>query len=182
VDCANPSVDFEGRIILGTKATLDRCGFGPDDCIRIAGCQVKQAGEDTIEAIPEVVPYTHLTAAFKDACEQARVDFRKAFLSGEALLEAYTCYPVVPMGFLLATGFAESTQDIRDFLAGFPVTITGGLNLAKAPWNNTSVYAIAQMASRLKANEAPSLGGVHSVGALGYKQAFAILESFPLHS
>ena len=182
VDCANPSVDFEGCVILGSDTTPGRCGIAPEDCVRVAACVVKQAGEDTIEAIPEVVPYTHLTAAFTDACEQAKVDFRKSFLSGEALLEAYTCYPVVPMGFLLATGFARSTQDIRNFLAGFPVTITGGLNLAKAPWNNTSVYAIAQMVGRLKADDTPSLGGIHSVGALGYKQAFAILEHGAINS
>ncbi len=93
----------------------------------------------------------------------------------KALLEAYTCYPVVPMGFLLAAGFAGSTQEIRDFVDTYPVTITGGLNLAKAPWNNTTLYAIAQMVSRLRDKDAPFLGGIHSVGALGYKQAFAIL-------
>jgi hypothetical protein len=176
VDCANPAVDFEGRIIVGTETAAEQCGTAPRDCTLIAGCAVKQAGQDTMEAIPEVVPYTHLTDAFEEACGQSQVDFRRAFLEGEALLEAYTCYPVVPIGFLLATGFAASPNDILDFVSRFPLTITGGLNLAKAPWNNTTVYAMAQMADRLKAPGAPSLGGIHSVGALGYKQAFAILR------
>jgi hypothetical protein len=179
VDCANPSVDFEGCLIIATGEAAKRCGIAPESCVRIAGCRVEQACEDTLESIPRVVPYRHLRAAFEKTCDQAQVDFREAFLSGKALLEVYTCYPVVPLGFLLATGFAGSIREIREFVAGCPLTITGGLNLAKAPWNNTTLYAIAEMANRLKMGDAPCLGGIHSVGALGYKQAFAILQKVP---
>ncbi len=177
VDCANPSIDFEGCLIIGTRETAKRCGIAIQDCVHIAGCQVEQACEDMLESIPEIVPYRHLSTAFEETCKQAQVDFRKAFFSGKALLEAYTCYPVVPLGFLLATGFVSSADEIPGFLNQHPVTVTGGLNLAKAPWNNTTLYAFVEIAKLLKAEDSPSIAGIHSVGALGYKQAFAILEN-----
>jgi hypothetical protein len=179
VDCANPSVDFEGCLILGTREAAEKCHVVSDGFIEIAGCCIEQIGEDTPETIPDIVPYGHLRMAFEAACRQAGLDFPAAFVSGKALLETYSCYPVVPLGFLLASRLVPSFGEIPKFLEKHPITITGGLNLAKAPWNNTTLYAISEMVKRLRRPGAPAFGGIHSIGALGYKQAFAILRRFP---
>ena len=82
------------------------------------------------------------------------------------------------MGFLLSTGMVAEFADIVEFVRDHPLTVTGGLNLAKAPWNNTTLQAFAETNSALLTEGAPRYGGVHSVGALGYLQAFAVLERF----
>jgi len=176
VDCANPSVDFEGFLVIGTQEISQKYNLTPDAAIQIVGCHVEQCCEDTMEAIPKIVPYAHLRIAFEKACEQADLDFMSKFLSDMAILEIYTCYPVVPLGFLLATGMSSSTKDIPRFLDEYPLTITGGLNLSKAPWNNTTLSAFVSMAKRLRANKSQTIGGIHSIGAIGYKQAFVILK------
>jgi len=155
IDCANPSVDFEGCLIIGTADAVKKCGMDPSDYIEIIGCHVEQACEDSIEDTPKIVPYEHLRLAFDKTCEQAEVDFRAAFLAEQALLEVYTCYPVVPIAFLLKTGFVQSAKAIPNFLKKYPVTVTGGLNLAKAPANNASLQALVTMVNRMEEPEAP---------------------------
>ncbi len=177
VDCANPSVDFEGSLIIGTKEIAKKCNLEPEPCIQIIGCNIQQCCEDNMDSIPKIVPYDHLRLSFKKACEQANLDFIHKYLSGTAALEIYTCYPVVPLGFLFKTGLVSSTVEIPGFLDKHSLTITGGLNLAKAPYDNTTLYAFIKMAEHLRADESPLIGGIHSVGALGYKQAFAILKN-----
>lgn len=179
VDCANPSVDFEGCLILGTREIAEKCRAVSGSSIEIAGCCIEQVGQDTLETIPHIVSYGHLRTAVDAACRQAGLDFRSSFLSGEALLEVYSCYPVVALGFLLASRLAASFSEIPTFLEKHAVTVTGGLNLAKAPWNNTTLYAISEMVKRLRVPGAPAFGGLHSIGALGYKQAFALLRRVP---
>ncbi len=176
VDCANPSVDFEGCLIISTQEIAQKCNLLSDASIQIVGCHVEQCCEDTMESSPKIVPYGHLRKAFEKACEQAGLDFKSIFLSGMAFLEVYTCYPVVPLGFLLSTSMVPSTKDIPKFLEEYPLTITGGLNLSKAAYNNTTLCAFASMAKKLRASKSTAIGGIHSVGAIGYKQAFAILK------
>ena len=176
VDCANPSVDFEGAMVVAGEKAMQDCDFGGTRYARIAGCAVEQACEDGLETTPEIVPYKHLAAAYAGACRAAGVDFAQAYKAGDALLEIYTCYPVVPMGFLLATGFVERFAEIIPLVEKFPLTVTGGLNLAKAPWNNTTLQALAEVTATLQRKDTPDLAGVHSLGALGYLQAFAVLE------
>ncbi|MFC1857645.1 hypothetical protein ACFL9U_06395 [Thermodesulfobacteriota bacterium] len=176
VDCANPSVDFEGCLIIGTHAMARRCDVTLDNCVQIVGCQLEKVGEDSMEWIPEIVPYEHLRVAFEKTCEQAHVNFASEFLSRRALLEVYSCYPVVPLGFLLATGLVRSTGEIPEFLNKYPITITGGLNLSKAAWNNSTLNALVTMVEQLRAKDSPVIGAIHSIGALGYMQAFTILK------
>ena len=176
VDCANPSVDFEGCLVLAPKRSIEKCGLNPADYLQVMGCHIEQVGEDSMATIPQIAPYEHLNRAYLQACQQAQVDFRTEFLAERALLEVYTCYPVVPLGFLLATGMVASVQEIPAWLEKYPLTITGGLNLAKAPWNNTTLYAVIEMLTKFKEKESPALGGIHSVGSIGYQQAFAILK------
>ena len=176
MDCANPSIDFSGAIIIASDKACDAIGVVPDKRIKILGCAVEQAGQDRLESIPEIIPYTHLTRAFNSACTEASVDFRKSFLDRKAQLEVYTCYPVVPLSFLLSTAMVDNKSSLYSFLDKYPVTITGGLNLAKAPWNNTTLSAIIDMIDFLRSQQTVKLAGIHSVCALGYLQGFLILS------
>ena len=176
VDCANPSVDFEGCLVVADAGAVKKCGFDKGALVRITGCAVEQACEDSLETIPQIVPYDHLARAYRDACREAGADFSDLFLANRALLEVYTCYPVVPMGFLLSSGMVADFSEIAEFANRHALTVTGGLNLAKAPWNNTTLQAFAAMNASLLSDDAPRYGGIHSVGALGYLQAFAVLE------
>jgi hypothetical protein len=181
VDCANPSVDYDGCLVMVTEDVLRQTDFGLKSYSRIAGCDVQQQTEDGLEFVDQIVSYDHIARSFNNACTQANVDFRTAYSRGQALLDIYTCYSVVPMGFLLATGLVDKFEDIPDFLAGHPLTVTGGLNLAKAPWNNTTVQSFATLFHALKADQAPDMAGIHSVGALGYLQGFTILKEVPAY-
>lgn len=176
VDCANPSVDFEGCVVFATKEAAQKYNLSQNVNIQVSACKVEQCCEDNMEDIPKIAPYKHLKIAFEQACKQANMDFISKFLSGKAFLEVYTCYSVVPLGFLLATGMVSSTKEMPKFLEEYPLTITGGLNLSKAAYNNTTLSAFASMANKLRESKNNAIGGIHSVGAVGYKQAFAILE------
>jgi hypothetical protein len=81
----------------------------------------------------------------------------------------------VPIAFLLATGLARDTDDVKRLLRAHPVTISGGLNLGRAPWNNSTLSTLIQATEMIRAGT-PVIG-VHTNAALGYKQGFAILTS-----
>jgi hypothetical protein len=181
VDCANPSVDYDGCLVMVSEDVLRHTDFGQKSYSHIIGCDVEQQTEDGPEFVEQIVSYDHISKSFSEACRQAGLDFCKLFKDGEALLDIYTCYSVVPMGFLLATGLVDDYKDIADFAARYPLTVTGGLNLSKAPWNNTTVQALATLFHALKSDQTPDVAGVHSVGALGYLQAFAILQEVPVY-
>lgn len=175
VDCANPYVDFSGAILLVTERGAEICGIPAENGIRILACELREAGSDTIKDIPSVARYAHLEAAYAAACRHAGVDFARCFLAGEALLEVYSCYPVVPLAFLLRSGLVQTLDRVPDLLQQFDVTVTGGLNLGRAPWNNTTLNAIVAMTERLRDPGEKRLAGVHSNGSLGYQQGFLLL-------
>jgi hypothetical protein len=175
VDCANPSIDFDGALLVTSDDYARTVGCDPASTISISGVSLEQCCEDGIEHIPEIVPYTHLKAAYEHAGRQAALDLGALWLDGEARLEIYSCYPVVPIAFLLATGLAADTSEIKRLLADHPVTITGGLNLARAPWNNTTLSAIVQAVEMIRAGT--PIIGIHSNAALGYKQGFLVLAA-----
>lgn len=173
VDCANPYIDFEGIMVLMTEAAAERCeAVAP---IKVDACSYRTVGADGVGFVADVARYEHLTDAYQAAQAEAGVDFSAAFLSGEAALEAYTCYPVVPMAFLLASGLAADLDEVHSILARHEVTVTGGLNLARAPWNCTTLNNIIAMTEVLRTGPL-SMGGVHGNGSLGYQQAFLILS------
>ncbi|MBT3703371.1 MAG: hypothetical protein HOG12_17720, partial [Alphaproteobacteria bacterium] len=181
VDCANPSVDYDGCLVIVSDEVLQKTDFGLKSYSQIAACDVQQLCPDGPEFVKEIVSYDHMATSFNIACAEANVDFKSVFRNNQALLDIYSCYSVVPMGFLMATGFVENFAGIPAFAEEFPLTITGGLNLAKAPWNNTTVQTLASMFHALKSDQAPDIGGVHSIGALGYLQGFTILREVPAY-
>jgi hypothetical protein len=172
VDCANPNIDFEGAIVV-TGRDLAFAAFEPSGFIELRGASVRQRCADGIDQIDRILSYEHLTASYAEACRQADVDLGSMLEQELARLEIYTCFPTVPIAFLLATGLASHPEGIEEFLAAHPATITGGLNLARAPWNNTTLSAIVQAAKMIR--EGTQLIGIHSNSALGYRQGFALL-------
>jgi len=174
VDCANPVVDFKGKLIVCNKKTAVDCGIEERDLIEIAGTGISST-EDGPENIHKIAEYAHLVQAYEGACETAGVDIGAEFLNKNALLEIYTCYPVVPLAFLLKTGIANSYKQIPALLKQYEITITGGMNLCKAPWNNPSLNALIQMYRELQ-NGTFQYGAVHGNGGLGYKQGVVILK------
>jgi len=179
VDCANPSVDFDGCLVIVSDEFLATTDFGRTSYSEITGCDVQQQTEDGPEFVEQIVSYDHIRTSQENACAQANIDFNKLFLENKALLDIYSCYSVVPMGYLLATGLVRDFGGIPDFAARYPLTVTGGLNLARAPWNNTTMQSIATLFHDLKSPQTPDIAGIHSVGALGYLQGFLILQEKP---
>jgi hypothetical protein len=176
VDCANPSIDFEGALLATTPEHALTVGCEAAHFVTINGMSVERQCDDGIEHIPEIVGYEHLAAAYHAACEQAGRNVGELLLANQARIEIYTCYPVVPIAFLYATGLANDPDTAEEFLSKHPATITGGLNLARAPWNNSTLNTLIHATHLLRAGGTPIIG-VHSVAALGYKQVFAILST-----
>jgi len=174
-DCANPNVDFAGAVLLASPAVADQLGHPLDRCVRLAGAAV----ETVVDGPPHVAAiaaYAHLRSAYVQACDQAGVPFAERFLAGRALLEAYTCFPPVPLGFLLASGIATGPEELLPVIEAHPLTVTGGMNLAGAPWNNPALHALIVMHERL-ARGPEECGLVHGNGGVGGYQGVAILMS-----
>ncbi|MCP4715037.1 MAG: hypothetical protein GY868_07965 [Deltaproteobacteria bacterium] len=174
IDCANPFIDFRGKLILGTTRAADFCGIPLKKRIGVLGVGLGQTAGDGPEHINEIAVYTHLKKAFRNACSQAGINFAERFLQHTALLETYTCYPVVPMAFLLAGGIAATIGDIPRILTNYDVTVTGGMNIARAPWNNPALNALICMHHKLEQGPV-TLGAVHGNGGLGARQGVAVL-------
>jgi len=175
VDCANPHVDFSGAILVMSDRAAEACELARTARVRVLACELREAGSDSIQAIPTVVRYAHLEEAFAHACEHARIDFVQQFLAGEAMLEAYSCYPVVPLAFLLHSGLVRDMATVPSLLRDFDVTVSGGLNLARAPWNNTTLNSIVIATQLLRTCGSKRLAGIHGNGSLGYQQGFLLL-------
>ncbi|HXH32739.1 MAG TPA: hypothetical protein VNJ01_18210 [Bacteriovoracaceae bacterium] len=175
VDCANPNIDFSGQLVVMDEARADLLRIPSRERIRILGNSFSKLAVDGFESIPKVAPYLHLKKTIRAALDEARIDFKEEFLQGRALLEAYTCYPVVPMGLLLRLGLVRKLSELPEFLKTHEVTITGGLNLARAPWNLTSLNYLIAMREKLKNSRRHRYGLVHGNGSLGNQQGITIL-------
>lgn len=175
VDCANPLVDFSGRLLLVHPSLATQLGIPTEQQVCVEGVGLGQLAGDGRDYIEHIAAYEHLTQAHTEACHQADIDYNQAFLAGDALLDAYTCYPVVPMAFLLASGLVTDLQQLPEFLQRYPITVTGGMNLARAAWNNPALNGLITMVEQLQQGEAP-IGAVHGNGGLGYRQGVAILS------
>ncbi|NQZ07364.1 MAG: hypothetical protein HRT35_09415 [Algicola sp.] len=174
VDCANPLVDFSGRVLLCNEVLAEQLNIPQNEQVNVSAVGVSKLEGDGPEHIDQIADYQHLKAAYLDCCKQAGIDFAARFRKGEALLETYTCYPVVPMAFLLVSGLVDMLEDIPEFLKQHSITITGGMNLARAPWNNPALNGIIDMVKRLIDGD-EEIGLIHANGGLGYRQGVALL-------
>ena len=73
------------------------------------------------------------------------------------------------------THTATSSVRTVGWLQQHSLTLKGGMNLNRAPWNLPALRALIEMTQALQTSE-QTLGGVHGNGGLGYKQGFAILR------
>jgi hypothetical protein len=169
VDCANPSIDFHGSVILSSQPLFN----GP--AIQVQATALGQTSGDGPAHIDEIARYDHLRSAWQSIQTQTGIDFKSEFLAGDALLEAYTCFPVVPLALLMVSGLAQTPGDIKELLSEHEITLTGGMNIARAPWNNPALHGLITMHQHLSNPDAPAIGLVHANGGLGYKQGLALL-------
>ncbi|TYT73189.1 hypothetical protein [Desulfobotulus mexicanus] len=173
VDCANPFMDYSGWLLLCREDMLEI--IRPDEpAVEVLGTGLAMTRGDGPEYIDEIASYYHLKKACSMASEQAGFDFAEVFNCKKAFMEAYTCYPVVPMGLLLSAGFVSDLQEIPVWLAEHRLTMKGGMNLDRAPWNLPALRALIDMSRKLKQHPG-MIGGVHGNGGLGGRQGFAIL-------
>ncbi|MDP2561076.1 hypothetical protein [Psychrobium sp. 1_MG-2023] len=177
VDCANPLVDFKGRLLLCSDALCQRLNLATAQTVTVAGVGLGELNvTDETQAINQIADYAHLTHAYQQASSQANFNFSKQFMTGNGLMEAYTCYPVVPMALLQATGLIRNLNQLPGFLSEHSVTITGGMNLARAPWNNPALNGLIEMYQQLTDSQC-EYGLVHGNGGLGYRQGIALLTT-----
>lgn len=175
VDCANPNIDYSGRIIITDKKHADLLAIPTNERVKILGNAFTKLSVDGFESIPKIAPYLHLAKVINNAQYEAKINFASEFKKERAFLEAYTCYPIVPMALILKMGLVKHFSDIPEFLKNYEVTITGGLNLAKAPWNLTSLNYIIEMRKMLLSSKDHKYGLVHGNGSLGNQQGITIL-------
>jgi hypothetical protein len=187
VDCANPLVDFSGRVLLTNSVTADRLAVDNGQRLEIKAVGLSRLAGDGPEHLKQISNYEHLEKAYKQACCESGIDFASRFRQGGALMEVYTCYPVVPMAFLMASGLVNSLSDIPEFLQQYNVTVTGGMNLARGAWNNPALNGLIAMYQRLcidiqdqNLHCKATLGLVHGNGGLGYRQGVAIMETLKI--
>lgn len=176
VDCANPNVDYSGQIVLSLKKTADVLKISENKRVEIIGNAFTKLSVDGMESLPEIASYMHLKKTIDKALKEAKIDFKTEFLKGRALLDAYTCYPVVPMGLILRLGLVKKMEEIPELLKIRDVTVTGGLNLGKAAWNLTSLNAIIVMREKLLSSGKIRVGLVHGNGSLGNQQGITVLQ------
>ena len=183
VDCANPLIDFAGRVLVTSEKLADELNIADNERIEVKAVGLSRLEGDGPEYIDRIVDYHHLRDAYEQCCREGGIDFAKEFRQGKALLETYTCYPVVPMAFLIVSKLVDVLEDIPEFLQQHSITITGGMNLARAPWNNPALNGIITMVHRLRdggagsesGESAEKVGLIHANGGLGYRQGVALL-------
>lgn len=175
VDCANPLIDFSGRMLIANEDIIASLGLDAAQQVEVKAVGLGRLSGDGQSYINEIAGYEHLQQAYQTCCEEAGVDFAACFRRGDALLETYTCYPVVPMAFLLMSGLVDLLEDIPAFLDEHLITITGGMNLAKGPWNNPALNGLISMYHALQSGT-EQYGMVHGNGGLGYRQGVALLS------
>lgn len=176
VDCANPNIDYSGQIILTNKKTAELLKVPKKKRVQILGNTFTKLPVDGFESLPKIAPYLHLKQTANKTIKEAKIDFKTEFLEGRALMDAYTCYPVVPMGLILQLGLVKKLNEIPELLKWHEVTVTGGLNLGRAAWNLTSLNALIVMRDKLLAEKEIRFGLVHGNGSLGNQQGITVLS------
>lgn len=178
-DCANPNIDFAGGLILANDQTVDLLQISNKDKIKVSGVKYVSV-EGSPEKLAKIVGkkgtiFPHLKKAFREAQTQANINVVDELKKRNLFLEAYTCYPPVPIAFLLATGMMTNVRDLPVFLEHYEITVTGGMNLARAPWNNPALNGLIVMYDKLKEGST-NYGIVHGNGGIGEIQGIALLE------
>nr|WP_320190013.1 hypothetical protein [uncultured Desulfobacter sp.] len=178
-DCANPNIDFAGGLIVTNTPTAEQLNIPKNSRVKVSG-----SGYTIVKGDPKEINhitgngndlFAHLKNAFLQAQAEAQIDVIREFHNRNLLLEAYTCYPPIPIALLLVTGLVGNINDIHDFLKHNEITVTGGMNIARAPWNNPALNGLIQVTQRLVQGDR-QYGMVHGNGGIGEAQGITILE------
>lgn len=172
IDCANPLIDWRGQVVVANRKALEALG---EPGARLTGVGYSRLTGDGPGRADEIADFRHLSKAMNDAQIQAGRSIAGLAENPETALELYTCYPVVPLAFLQKAGLGATPEEILLTLARIPITVTGGMNLARAPWNLPALRGLARVGSLVARREKTS-GVVHANGGAGYAQGVAILE------
>ncbi|MDX9872892.1 MAG: hypothetical protein RBT41_10810 [Clostridia bacterium] len=178
-DCANPYVDFSSGVIVTSAAVADALAVPKEKRTELRAAKYNIVGDgpahiDVIAGSQDDI-FPHVRRAYERACKEADLDFAREFKAGNALLEVYTCYPPIPIGFLLATKIADRIEQIAPLLEQHAITVTGGMSLARAPWNNPALNGLIALIEELPRTN-KEYGLVHGNGGLGGLQGVAILK------
>ena len=169
-DCANPVCDFEGEVLLATPDAARRLGMAGPQLAAVAISEIPDGPKN----IPVLAKYEHLKSVWERVAKTKEIS--KLFGDpGAIALEVYTCFPVVPLAYLWAAGWAQTPAEMLEFLKHHPITLSGGMNFARAPWNNPALRGVI-LAARAVENGA-MLGLVHGNGGLGGRQGICVLEA-----
>jgi hypothetical protein len=175
VDCANPVIDYSGRLIISNRKNLEVLGLDMKKLVKVAGNSFVSLDTSGIESIPEIVKFNHLKRAIELATSEANLNFVELLMKGEAELEAYTCYPIIPIALLKSLGIVSDFSSILKFLNQYEITLSGGLNLNRAPWSLTSLRSLIGANQRIRSS-ATNVIMVHGNGSLGEYQGITILK------
>ena len=177
-DCANPNLDFAGGIIVTSDAISDFLGISLADRLEIIAVKtaIVEGHPNNLKSIHGQINdlFPHLREVFIQIQQASGIDIRSEFFQHKLLLDLYTCYPPVPLLFLLASQFAKTISDLPSLLHDYAVTITGGLSLAGAPWNNPALNSLITLFQQLPYSPA-QYGLIHGNGGIGEIQGLALL-------
>ncbi len=168
VDCANPVIDFEGEVVVATANAAAL--FGEEGVQVVAVSTVEVA--DGPAHIGALAGYAHLKKVMGEIGES--VDLAQIIADPSAALEVYTCFPVVPLAFMVAADWAKTPAEMLALLERREITTSGGMNFARAPWNNPALHGLILVARAVLAGA--SVGLVHGNGGLGGRQGIAVLQ------
>lgn len=174
VDCANPLIDYKGQLLLYSSERVSDCPALARNSVALEGLGFRKLPFDGPEHTGEIAEFAHLGEAVEEAEAGSGKTITSLVQKENALLETYTCYPVIPLAFLYAAKLTASPGEALAFLTARPVTISGGMNLARAPWNLPVLRALIRMAALL--TQKGGWGVVHGNGGAGYSQGVAILK------
>lgn len=178
-DCANPNIDFAGGLIVANHRTAELLNIPNHRRVKVSGSaySVVKGSPMAIDTITGKANYLfpHLKDAFLRAQAESQIDIIREFQKKTLLLEAYTCYPPIPIALLLAAGFVNNINEIGEFLKHHEITVTGGMNLARAPWNNPALNGLIAVTEQLVKGRA-LYGVIHGNGGIGEAQGITVLE------
>lgn len=168
-DCANPYIDFAGGVILASDEVCELVNLDKEK-ITVSGVSYTMV-EASPHKLSKIVGehdelFPHLKSVLTKAEEEANIQVNEELIKNNLLLEVYTCYPPIPLAFLLVGGFVKNIENLPYFLNNYEITITGGMSLARAPWNNPALNGMIEMANKLQETDA-TYGLVHGNGGIG---------------
>jgi len=164
VDCANPRIDFEAEILVASSHACELLGCSGPEVAQVEIVEI----EDGPKNVREIASYKHLAQLMRclNLSQKERADL---------ILEAYTCYPPVPLALVEALTESSDPRIWKTFIQQHPLTQSGGMNFSRAPWNNPALRGLVLVSRALRSTS--TLGLVHGNGGLGGRQGLALLRT-----